>query len=118
MQIIKFYTGSGYVEMNSIMTNTDPMILYKSKYILNLILRNYTIFDPKERVGTPISLTEAKILYRNIRLPKDLISLYSVKSVLYFTHLTSTSKKSIFATPSDETFWRVEFQIKMLTYDK
>ena len=78
--------------MNSIMTNTDPMILYKTKYILNLILRNYTIFDPLQKVGTPISLADVKILYRNIRLPKDLISLYTVKSVLYFTHLTSTSK--------------------------
>ena len=108
--ILYSYTGSGYLPMNKALTSKNPLILKKLAYFVNVIAFN----NKKVLKGQKFDSQGTIKVYRNIFLRRDLLKLYSVNQLLYFTHLTSTSKKHIFKNPSTNTHVNVEFQINLL----
>lgn len=83
------YTGSFYQVINNASTSKDILILRGIRYLFQILIKNYrqAIF------GSP--LINKITLYRNISLPEDLFKLYKKNGIIYFTNLTSASKKDL-----------------------
>ncbi|EAR86686.1 NAD:arginine ADP-ribosyltransferase (macronuclear) [Tetrahymena thermophila SB210] len=106
---IKEYTGNQYGLINSILTSNDPVKLSAMREYINIAIKAYQ----DGNVGTVYN--NNKILYRNFRLPKDLISLYKQNSFIYFTNMTSTSQLDLesFGQPDAYNFG-IKLQISFL----
>lgn len=109
---IKAYTGSFYTVINNASTSKDIVILRGIKYLFQILIKNYR----NGLYGTPLA---NKInLYRNITLPKDLFNLYKKNGIIYFTNLTSASKKNLkgFGGSGGNGLIKVMFVINLLHY--
>lgn len=110
--ILYDYTGNGYINMNKEMTTKNPLILSKMAYFMNLVALN----NQKVMIGEKFDSKGTIKVYRNIFLKRDLLKLYKENQLIFFTHLTSTSKNHIFKHTSDSTHINVEFEIKLLEH--
>ncbi|KAL4512566.1 hypothetical protein ABPG72_020403 [Tetrahymena utriculariae] len=106
---LKEYTGSLYQDINSIPTTNDPVRLSAMGEYINVAIKAYQ----DGNVGQVYKGN--KMLYRNFRLPKDLISLYKQDSYIYFTNMTSTSLADLegFGQP-DSNNYGIKLQISLL----
>lgn len=106
------YTGSFYVVINNASTSKDVVILKGIRYLFQILIKNYRLGI----FGTPLA---NKInLYRNITIPQELFSLYKKNGIIYFTNLTSASKKDLsgFGGPGGNGKIHILFVIKLRFY--
>ena len=86
---VKAYTGSFYTVINMASTSKDIVILRGIRYLFQILIKNYRL----KIFGSP--LLNKVTLYRNISLTQDLFNLYKKNGIIYFTNLTSASKKNL-----------------------
>ena len=115
--IINNYTGNNsYKIINRALTSNNPLELSKMRFYINLLGFNY---KPESHLVGNCMKSKAKV-YRIIFIKKELIDLYEHGQIVFFTNLTSTSKKSleIFEKNSSDTHITMKFQFTLLDIDK
>ena len=98
--IIVDYTTNSYKAINKALTSKDPLEWSKMKYYINLLAYNHV----NGLVGNYFNSQGSQKLYRNILLKRELLDLYAVGQILFFTNLTSTSTGHIFEKNSTDTY--------------
>ena len=97
-KIIEHYTSNEYSIINKILITNNTMKLEKMRYYINLLAYN----NRKALIGKKYKETNS--LYRNIFVDYDIFKLYQVENYIYFTNLTSTSRRTdIMNNKTEET---------------
>ena len=112
--ILNDYTGSAYININKALTSKNPILLSKMATYLNIVAKN----NQNVMVGERFETNNIQKVYRNIFIKRGLVNLYKLNQIIFFTNLTSTSKKRIFKRSSTPTHANIEFEIKLLNVEQ